>query len=340
MTTSRNRQVLLARRPDGAVKPTDFELTDGQMPTPDDGQLLLRNLFLSIDPYLRGRMNATEGSYADPFPLGQPMGGGTISEVIESSADVFQAGDLVVAQGGWQEYAAAGAAGLRKLPPGMENPSFALGVLGMTGFTAWHGLLRIGEPEPGETLVVAAASGAVGSVVGQIAKLKGCRVVGVAGGAEKCRYVADELGFDTCLDHRDPDFARLLADATPDGIDIYFENVGGPVFDAVWPRLNVHARVPVCGLIADYDGAASEQRPDRWPEIAMTLITKRISMQGFIMTDHIEQDHNLFFREMSAWLAAGQVRTREDVAQGLEQAPDALMRVLSGRNFGKMLVRI
>ena len=340
MTNRINRQVLLARRPNGAVEVTDFELADGLMPTPGDGQILLRNIYLSIDPYLRGRMNDSEDSYAEPFALGKPMGGGTVAEVMESDQDGFRPGDLVVGEGGWQEYLVSDGAGLRKLPPDMAHPSLGLGVLGMTGFTAWHGLLGIGEPRAGETLVVAAASGAVGAVVGQIGKIKGCRVVGIAGGSEKGRYVTEELGFDACVDRRDPDLKRLLADAAPDGIDIYFENVGGAVFDAVWPRLNVHARVPVCGLIAGYDGVTPEQRPDRWPEIAMTLITKRIRMQGFIMSDHIEQEHELFFRSMSAWLVAGEVRVREDTAQGLEQASDALMRVLSGQNFGKMLVQV
>lgn len=341
MTRPRNRQVLLARRPDGKITPADFEIVDAEVPTPRDGQLLLRNVYLSIDPYLRGRMNDAEGSYAEPFAIGAPMGGGTVAEVVQSSGDdTYRPGDLVVAQGGWQEYAVSDAAGLRKLPPGMAHPSHALGVLGMTGFTAWHGLLKIGEPEPGETLVVAAASGAVGSMVGQIATLKGCRVVGIAGGSEKCRYVVDELGFDACVDHRDPAFPRMLTNAVPDGVDIYFENVGGAVFDAVWPHLNVLARVPVCGLIANYEGRVPDGRPDRLPDVALTLIMKRIRMQGFIMSDHLEREHDAFTRDMSGWLAAGEVRVREDIASGLEQAPDALMRVLSGRNFGKMLVRV
>lgn len=340
MTPSRNRQVLLARRPQGAVAPADFEIVDGTVPAPGDGQLLLRNIFLSIDPYLRGRMDESEDGYAQAFALGAPMGGGTVAEVIESGDDAYRPGDLVVAEGGWQEYAVSNATGLRKLPAGMEHPSYALGVLGMTGFTAWHGLLNIGEPQDGETLVVGAASGAVGAVVGQIAKLKGCRVVGIAGGPEKCRYVRDELGFDACLDHRDPALPQQLADAVPDGIDIYFENVGGAVFDAIWPRMNVHGRIPVCGVIAGYDGAAPEQRPDRLPGVELTLIKKRIRMQGFIMGDHIARDYEAFREQMSGWLAADKVRVREDIAAGLKQAPEALMRVLSGRNFGKTLVEV
>lgn len=245
------------------MKVTDFEMADGPVPTPGDGKMLLRNLYLSIDPYLRGRMNDSEDSYAEPFALGKPMGGGTLAEVVESGQDAFRPGDLVVGESGWREYLVSDGTNLRKLTPDMAHPSLALGVLGMTGFTAWHGLLAIGEPRAGETLVVAAASGAVGAVVGQIGKIKGCRVVGIAGGPEKCRYVVDELGFDACIDHRDPDIVRLLADATPNGIDIYFENVGGAVSDAVWPRLNVHARVPVCGLIAGHDGVTpkGEVRP-------------------------------------------------------------------------------
>ncbi len=340
MKTARNRQVLLARRPRGALGLDDFEVVDGAMPLPRDGQVLVRNLFLSIDPYLRGRMNEGEDIYAAPFALGAPVGGGTVDEVVGSGDAAFRPGELVLAEGGWQDYAAVDAAGLRRLPVRMERPSQALGVLGMTGFTAWHGLLRIGEPRLGETLVVAAASGAVGSVVGQIAKLKGRRVVGIAGGPAKCAYVVDELGFDACVDHRDPAFPRLLAEVVPDGIDIYFENVGGAVFDAVWPHLNVHARVPVCGLIAGYNGDLAEPRPDRLPVLAATLITKRIRMQDFLVSDHMDQDHDAFAREMSGWLTAGQVRAREDVANGLEQAPDALMRVLSGGNLGKAIVEV
>lgn len=340
LTTRRNRQVLLARRPNGAVRISDFEVVDGPVPKPGDGELLLRNRFLSIDPYLRGRMNDGQDSYAEPFALGQPMGGRALAEVVQSDHDTYRPGDLVVGEGGWQEYLISDGTGLRRLPPDLTHPSSALGVLGMTGFTAWHGLLTIGEPQAGETLVVAAATGAVGTVVGQIGRLKGCRVVGIAGGPEKSRYATQELGFDACVDHRDPNFAQALAEATPDGIDIYFENVGGTVFDAVWSRLNVHARVPVCGLIAGYNGTRPEPRPDRWPTIAISLITKRIRMQGFIISDHFDEHYDVFFREMSALLAAGEVRAREDIAHGLEQAPDALIRLLSGRNFGKTLVQV
>ena len=340
MTTARNRQVLLARRPHGAPTADDFALVDGETPAPGEGQVLLRNIYLSIDPYLRGRMGDRDGAYAAPFALGEPMGGSTVAEVLESRDDAFRPGDLVVADGGWQEYALSDGPALRKLPRGMTRPSLALGVLGMTGFTAWHGLLKIGEPQPGETLVVAAASGAVGAVVGQIAKLKGCRVVGIAGGPAKCRYVVDELGFDAGVDHRDPAFPQRLAEAVPQGIDIYFENVGGAVFDAVWPHLNVHARVPVCGLIAGYNAAAPEAGPDRLPDVARTLVMKRIKMQGFIMRDHIDREHDAFVRDMSAWLTADRVRAREDIATGLERAPDALIRVLSGGNFGKAVVEV
>ena len=340
MTNRRNRQILLARRPTGAPVPGDFAMAEATVPMVGDGQLLLRNLYLSIDPYLRGLMSESEGHYAPAFALGQPMGGGTVAEVVESRMDGFRPGDLLLADGGWQEYVVSDGTGLRRLPPGMERPSYALGVLGMTGFTAWHGLLQIGEPVPGETLVVGAASGAVGAVAGQIAKLKGCRVVGIAGGPEKCRYVVDELGFDACIDHRDPAFPRQLAEAVPDGVDIYFENVGGAVFDAVWPHLNVHARVPVCGLVAGYNGAAPRPGPDRLPDVALTLIMMRIRMQGFMVSDHYGPEHDRFVHEMTEWLASGAVRVREDVAGGLEQAPDALIRVLTGGNFGKTLVEV
>ncbi len=278
MPSETNLQALLVRRPHGAPKPDDFDVLDGLMPTPGDGQILVRNSFLSLDPYMRGRMKDDRTSYTTPYALGEPLGGATVGMVVESRRGSYRPGDLVVGPGGWQHYAAYDAGEARKLPAGMEHPSQALGVLGMTGLTAWHGLLAIGEPKAGETLVVGAASGAVGSIVGQIAKLKGCRVVGVAGGPDKCRHVVETLGFDACIDHRDPAFASGLQAAVPDGIDIYFENVGGAVFDAVWPLLNVHARVPVCGLVAGYNGADTGSGHDRLPEFAFTLITKRITM--------------------------------------------------------------
>ena len=339
MSPQMNRQVLLTRRPHKAPKPDDFEVRDGAMPSPGEGQLLVHNNALSLDPYMRGRMKDEQDAYATPYALGAPLGGATVGTVIESRHERFQAGDLVVGPGGWQQFSAYDAAESRKLPSDMEHPSYALGVLGTTGLAAWHGLLTIGEPKAGETLVVGAASGAVGSVVGQIAALKGCRVVGVAGGADKCRYVVKSLGFDACLDYRDPAFAANLKAAVPDGVDIYFENVGGTVFDAVWPLLNIHARVPVCGLVAGYNGADTGADHDRVPELAFTLITKRITMKGFMTGDH-NDELGAFTAQMSGWIAAGEIKVREDITNGLDRAPAAFIGMLEGANLGKTIIKL
>lgn len=342
MPSETNLQVLLARRPDGAPKPDDFDVRNGPMPTPGAGQILVRNSFLSLDPYMRGLMKDDRKSCAPPYAIGEPVGGATVGVVGESRHADCKVGDLVVGPGGWQLFSAYDASETRKLPGDMEHPSYALGVLGVlgtTGLTAWHGLLSISMPKAGETLVVGAASGAVGSVVGQIAKLKGCRVVGVAGGPDKCCYVIETLGFDACVDHRDAEFAANLAAAAPDGIDIYFENVGGAVFNAVWPLLNVHARVPVCGLVAGYNGADTGSNHDRLPELAFTLITKRITMKGFMSGDHRDQI-DAFTTEMSAWLAAGKVTGREDISEGLGRVPSAFIGMLEGANLGKTIVRL
>ena len=339
MSLQTNRQVLLTRRPLKAPKPDDFEIRDGAMPSPREGQLLVHNNVLSLDPYMRGRMKDEQNAYATPYALGEPLGGATVGTVVESRHERFQAGDLVVGPGGWQQFSAYDAAESRKLPSDMKHPSYALGVLGTTGLAAWHGLLTIGEPKAGETLVVGAASGAVGSVVGQIAALKGCRVVGVAGGADKCRYVVETLGFGACLDYRDPAFTVNLKAAVPDGVDIYFENVGGTVFDAVWPLLNIHARVPVCGLVAGYNGADTGADHDRVPELAFTLITKRITMKGFMTGDH-NDELDAFTAQMSGWIAAGKIKVREDIAEGLDRAPSAFIGMLEGANLGKTIVEL
>ncbi len=338
MTRSRNRRVLLEQRPKGSPTPDNFRLDEADVPVPDDGQVLLQNLSLSLDPYMRGRMSDAP-SYVPPFPVGAPMGGATVSRVAISRHEGFTEGDLVLGFGGWQEFALSDGSELRKLA-GLGHPSLALGVLGMPGFTAWHGLLTIGEPKQGETLVVAAASGAVGSAVGQIARIKGCRVVGIAGGADKCRHVVDELGFDACLDHRDPGFKDRLTEAAPDGVDIYFENVGGAVFDAVLPLLNVHARVPVCGLVSGYNDALAPTGPDRLPPLARMILIRRIRMQGFIITDHYGTEFQAFQDQMGAWVSGGQLKYREDITEGLENAPEAFIGLLKGRNFGKAIVRI
>src|SRR4051812_24179 len=280
----KNRQVLLASRPEGEPTPENFRLVKAEVRRPGPSQMLLRTVYLSLDPYMRGRMNAGP-SYAKPVEVGEVMEGRAVCEVIKSNITGYQAGDLVVAATGWQEYALSDGSGVQKIDPALRPISCVLGVLGMPGLTAYTGLLNIGQPQPGETLVVAAASGAVGSVVGQIGKIKGCRVVGVAGGERKCRYVREELGFDVCLDHRPPDLAGRLRAACPQGIDVYFENVGGAVFDAVLPLLNNFARVPVCGLIAHYNAAEPPTGPDRVPLLMHAVLVKRLTVRGFIVWD-------------------------------------------------------
>ena len=337
-TPTSNRSIVLNSRPHGAPTAANFGLQEAGVPAPQEGQVLLRTLYLSLDPYMRGRMSDA-ASYAAPVSLGTPMVGATVSRVEASRHPGFAVGELVLAFSGWQDYALSDGAGLRKLA-GLAQPSSALGVLGMPGFTAYMGLLDIGQPKPGETMVVAAASGAVGSVVGQVAKIKGCRVVGIAGGAEKCRYVVEELGFDACIDHRSGDFAQQLAAACAKGIDVYFENVGGAVFDAVLPLLNTGARVPLCGMIADYNATELPPGPDRLRLLTRTLLTKRIKMQGFIIFDDYGDRYGEFFTQMSAWVAEGTVKFREDVVDGLENAPQALIGLLEGKNFGKLVIRV
>ncbi|WP_261512311.1 NADP-dependent oxidoreductase [Burkholderia multivorans] len=334
-----NRRIVLNSRPVGAPTANDFRLETGDVPTPGAGQVLLRTVWLSLDPYMRGRMSDAP-SYAPPVQLGDVMVGGTISRVVSSNLPAFREGDLVVAAGGWQDYALSDGSDLIPLGRDFAHPSRALGVLGMPGFAAYTGLLTIGEPKAGETVVVAAASGAVGAVVGQIAKLKGCRVIGVAGGADKCAYVSGTLGFDACIDHRDPAFASQLKAACPNGIDVYFENVGGAVFDAVWPLLNNHARVPVCGLIAHYNDTALPAGPDRLPKLMTTILSKRIRMQGFIILDYYATGYAPFLKDMSEWVAQGSVKVLEDVIPDLTDAPAALIGLLAGKNFGKVVVRV
>ncbi len=301
--------------------------------------MLLRTLYLSLDPYMRGRMSDGP-SYAAPVGLGEVMVGGTVSRVEASRHKDFKVGQRVLGYTGWQDYALSDGTGLRSLYPEDPHPSRALGVLGMPGFTAYMGLLDIGRPVGGETVVVAAASGAVGSVVGQVAKIQGCTVVGIAGGPDKCRYVVDELGFDNCIDHRADDFALRLAAACPKGIDVYFENVGGAVFDAVMPLLNAKARVPVCGLIAAYNDTALPPGPDRLGQLMGTLLRKRIRMQGFIVFDDYGPRWSEFAGAMGEWVQQGRVKVREDRVFGLENAPQAFIGLLQGRNFGKLVIQL
>jgi NADPH-dependent curcumin reductase CurA len=267
------------------------------------------------------------------------MPGATVSRVIESKNPAFKVGDLVLAYPGWQEYAVSDGKGLNKIGPEFPKPSYALGVLGMPGLTAYFGLLDIGNPKPGETVVVAGATGAVGALVGQIAKIKGARAVGIAGGAEKCTYATSEFGFDACLDHHDPELAKNLAEAAPKGIDVYFENVGGKVLDAVWPRLNVFARVPLCGLVARYNEAKLPEGPDRSPAMMLAILAKRIRMQGFIVGDYYPRMAE-FLRDMPVWLREGRIKTREDIVDGFEKTPTAFLGMLEGKNFGKLIIQV
>lgn len=338
-TAAVNRRIVLASRPVGEPTGQNFRLETQAVPEAGQGQLLLRTVFLSLDPYMRGRMS-DEPSYAEPVAIGEPMLGGTVCRVERSNHADFQAGDWVLAHSGWQDYAVSDGKGVLNLGAAPSKPSYSLGVLGMPGFTAYMGLLDIGQPRQGETVAVAAATGGVGAVVGQIAKLKGCRVVGIAGGAEKCAYAVEELGFDVCVDHRAPDFAQQLQVATPDGIDVYFENVGGAVFDAVLPRLNPRARVPVCGLIASYNATSAPGGPDRLPALMRAMLTRRIKMQGFIIFHDYDDRYDEFRHVMQAWIAQGLISYREDVLDGLEQAPAGLIGLLKGENAGKRIVRV
>ena len=333
-----NRRIVLARRPQGAPVAEDFRLEEVAVPVARAGQVLLRTRFLSLDPYMRGRMNDAP-SYAPPVAVGAPMTAQTVSVVEASANPAWRTGELVVANSGWQDYGVSDGRDLVRIDPQLERPSYALGVLGMPGLTAYVGLLDIGQPKAGETVVVGAATGAVGSVVGQIAKLKGCRVVGVAGGAEKCDYAVKSLGFDACLDHRAPQLRERLAAACPQGIDVYFENVGGEVLYAVTPLLNVGARVPLCGLIAWYNLEKLPTGADHTPALLSAVLRRRIRIQGFIIFDHYQR-FPAFAQDMSEWLRAGRVRYREQLIEGLENAPRGLIGLLAGENFGKLVVRV
>ncbi len=338
MASVTNRQIVLTSRPEGEPKPSNFKLTQTEVKGPGEGEVLLRTLWLSLDPYMRGRMSAAK-SYAKPVEPGEVMVGGTVSEVVTSNHKDFKSGDIVLSYAGWQEYALSKGMGLVKLDPKKAPVQTALGVLGMPGMTAYMGLLVIGQPKPNETVVVAAASGPVGSAVGQIAKIKDARAVGIAGGKEKCDYIVKELGFDAAIDHRSPDMAAKLKTACPNGIDVYFENVGGAVWDAVFLLLNDFARVPVCGIVAHYNDTALPPGPDRTPMLMGAVLRKRLTLRGFIVSDFAAQVND-FYRDMGQWLREGKIKYREDIVDGLEKAPEAFIGVLKGKNFGKQLVRV
>ena len=338
-TTQMNRQILLASRPVGAPELSNFSFVKKEKPQAKQGEVLLRTVFLSLDPYMRGRMSAAE-SYAAPVALGSPMVGGAVCRVEESFNSDFQVGDWVVSFAGWQDYTISGGTGLIKLPETMAQHSYALGILGMPGFTGYMGLLDIGQPKVGETVVVAAATGGVGSTVGQVAKIKGCKVVGIAGGPEKCKYAVEELGFDYCLDHYQDDLAEQLAKVCTDGIDVYFENVGGKVFDAVLPLLNTQARIPLCGLISQYNTTELPAGPDRSSAVIGRLLVKRVRMQGFIVFDDYGHRYGEFSQQMGDWVNAGKIKYKEQVVEGLENTPTAFMGLLEGKNFGKLIIRV
>jgi NADPH-dependent curcumin reductase CurA len=327
-----NRQFILDSRPTGNVEPGNFKLIEKPAPIPGPGQVLVRHHFLSLDPYMRGRLNDAK-SYAKPQEVGAVMGGGTVGEIVESNNPRFKAGDKVVGMGGWQDYYVSDGRDLNIVDASRIPLSAYLGPVGMPGVTAWYGLNKIIAPKAGETIVVSAATGAVGSVVGQLAKIAGAKTVGIAGGPEKCAYAREELGYDVCVDHKSPDFAAEMKAALPDGVDGLFENVGGAPFTACMRRLNTFARVALCGLIASYEGA-----PTSLENVGQLLIT-RSKIEGFIVSDHMALWPQAL-GELAQAVAAGRLRYRETIAEGLEKAPEALIDVLKGRNFGKQLVKL
>ena len=335
-----NRRIVLAQRPNGLPDENTLKVEATVLPQAGPGEMLLRTSYLSLDPYMRGRMNDTK-SYAEPVKLGEVMTGQVVAQVVDTNCDGFEAGDYVLAGSGWQDYAVSDGVGIRNLGKSPENPSWFLGILGMPGYTAYAGLLKIGEPKPGETVVVAAASGPVGATVGQIAKLKGCRVVGIAGGPEKCAHVVENLGFDACIDHKADNFSDQLKAACPDGVDVYFENVGGRVLYAVLPLLNAFARMPVCGVVSWYNLTGLPDGPDFGPAIMGTILRMKIKVEGFIIFDSFPASlFKDFVRDMSGWLESGQVQYKEQVIDGLEHAPAALNDLLVGNCFGKMVVKV
>ncbi|OGB09509.1 MAG: NADP-dependent oxidoreductase [Burkholderiales bacterium RIFCSPHIGHO2_12_FULL_61_11] len=334
-----NQQILLDNRPTGEAVASNFKLVTSQTPDLQDGQVLVRHHFLSLDPYMRGRMNDAK-SYAAPQPLGQVMQGGTVGEVVESRSPRFPPGDKVVGRGGWQQYSVVDAeqpGALRKVDTTHVPLSHYLGAVGMPGVTAWYGLVKIIEPQAGQTLTVSAATGAVGSAFAALAKARGCRVVGIAGGPEKCKYAVEELGFDACIDyklHKDAaSLSKALKDACPDGIDGHFENVGGMVLDAVLSRMNAFGRIALCGMIAGYDG---QPVPMAYPAL---ILTNRLKIQGFIVSEHMEVWPEAL-KELGTLVATGKLKPRESVVQGLQAAPEAFLGLLKGKNFGKQLVKL
>jgi NADPH-dependent curcumin reductase CurA len=331
--SEKNLQVLLARRPTGAPQESDFRLVETAVPEIGESQFLVRNHYLSLDPYMRGRMNDAK-SYAKPVELGAVMVGGAVGEVAASRHPKFKPGDKVVGAFGWQLYAASDGAGVSRIADPRVPLSAYLGVVGMPGVTAHIGLLDFGQPKAGETVVVSAASGAVGAVVGQIAKIRGCRAVGIAGGPDKCRYVVEELGLDACVDYKAGRLWEDLSQATPKGIDVYFDNVGGEILDIVLRRLNPFARIPLCGLISQYNAAEPYAMKN-----AGALLVNRVKLQGFIVSDHLPR-WPAALADLAQWLSEGKIKYRETVAEGLRSAPAAFIGMLAGKNFGKQIVKL
>ena len=338
MNNLTNRRILLAARPEGVPQSNDFSMISEPIPDPGEGEIISRTIYLSLDPYMRGRMNAGK-SYAAAVEIGETMCGGTVSQVLKSNNPEFARDDYILTYDGWQEYAVTNGKGVRKLDPTQAPISTALGVLGMPGMTAYMGLLEIGQPQSGETVVVAAASGPVGSTGGQIARLKGCRVVGIAGSRVKCEFAVNELGFDACVNYKDADFRDKLKAACADGIDVYFENVGGMVFEAIIPLLNFQSRIPVCGLIAHYNDTGLPAGPNVLPKLMRVVLTQRVMIRGFIVSDFSNKQGG-FLRDMSQWIADGKIKCREDIVEGLDNAVGAFQGLLEGNNFGKLLIQV
>lgn len=336
MIPKTHRRVVLANRPAGEPSGQDFRVEEAPVPEPGPGQVLVRAIYLSLDPYMRGRMRDVV-SYAPVVQIGEVMPGGVVGEVVKSLNPAFKVGDIVEERVGWQEYAIGGGPTMRKIDPTLAPISTANGVLGMTGLTAYFGLYEVGQPKPGETVVVSAASGAVGQIVGQLAKLAGCRAVGIAGGKEKCAFVTNELGFDACIDYKaTSDLDAALKAACPQGIDVYFDNVGGPITDAVMVNLNFWARVSLCGAISQYNA----DTPQMGPRLPGFFVGRRVTMRGFIVSDFIARFPQAR-EQMARWVRSGQLKWREDVvAGGIDKAPAAFVGLLKGQNFGKLLVQV
>jgi NADPH-dependent curcumin reductase len=342
MAGEKNIQILLAARPQGAPKDSDFKLIEAPIPEPGAGEMRLRTLYLGLDPVIRLRMNA--GSYWPAFELGQPLGARIICAVDKSNLPDFKEGDVVVTAGIWATYMISNGKGLDgrplpKLDPARGPVTLPLHVLGITGFTAYCGLLEIGQPKEGETVLVSGASGAVGSMAGQIAKIKGCRVVGIAGGPAKCAFLEEELGFDAAIDYKRADFADALKAALPHGIDIYFENVGGAVFDAAFPLLNRHARIAVCGTVSEYNVTERAVVPDKLPALLLATLGKRLTIKGFVIGDWFSKMPD-FLKQAGQWVREGKIKYREEFVDGLERAPAALQAMLKAETFGKVIVRV